>query len=304
MMKSIVDISIIISFNYILPCIVSLESLYLSKNKNNVYNINIILIESYPCEEILSLLSFDKYDFKINLIRIKKDKKLSLFEQAMFLKLNLDKLLPDLTKTLFLDVDLIVCKDLSDLYNTNISEYYIGAIRDIYPAILYEQIGEKYNKNYFNVGVMLLNLDLIRQKGIFEKARNLFKNYLKCKFPEQDLLNNIIQDQYLILSPIYNWIISNKFYTKRQLQKFYKVNETELKEQNIVIIHYAGFKPWDTYGIPYDKFWMKYYKSSIFKKRRLKKRVTYKSVLCITKFFIEQWKILKNKELYTRINMV
>lgn len=298
------NISVIISSNYIIPCVVTLQSLYSTKKTNSKYSINIILIESDTSNDKTQLTKFNKEDFKINITTIEKDPNLSLFEQAMFLKLNLDKLLPNVSKTLFLDIDIIVNKDLSELYNTDITGKYLGAVRDIYPVILYERTHKTYNKNYFNVGVMLLNLDLIRQDKKFELARNKFKDYLKFNFPEQDLLNDLIKDKFKILHPKYNWIISNTYYTKKQLNNFYGIDKNEINDNDISIFHYAGFKPWNTIGIPYSKYWDKYFNMTLKKDIKLKKTINKNTLLSNFKFAIEQYRIFTNKELYSSVGLI
>lgn len=82
-----------------------------------------------------------------------------------FLRLFADKLdLPD--KVLYLDADTVVCGDLAELYDTDLSGYEYGAVLDYYGKIF-------MGWHYFNSGVMLLNLPEIRKTGLLAAAADL-----------------------------------------------------------------------------------------------------------------------------------
>ncbi len=86
--------------------------------------------------------------------------------------------MPD--KILYLDIDMMANDDISRLYNIDISEYEYAAVKEKY--------GSKFIKwDYINAGMLLLNMEIIRQTRLFEKARNLLKKR-KMLFADQDAI--------------------------------------------------------------------------------------------------------------------
>ena len=94
------------------------------------------------------------------------------------LRLLTDKVpnIPD--KILYLDIDMMANKDISKLYNTDISEYEYAAVKEKYGSmILYP--------DHINAGMLLLNMKKIKETKLLEKARNLIRNK-KMIFADQD----------------------------------------------------------------------------------------------------------------------
>ncbi len=98
-----------------------------------------------------------------------------------FLRLLADEVeeVPD--KVLYLDIDVVACGDIKELYDYNVENYEYGAVRDYYGRIF-------INPNYINSGVMLLNMKKIRETKLFAKCRHMV-NTKKMGFPDQTALN-------------------------------------------------------------------------------------------------------------------
>lgn len=86
--------------------------------------------------------------------------------------------IPD--KILYLDIDMMVAKDISELYNIDISEYEYAAVREKYGSKI-------IRPDYINAGMLLLNMKKIKETGLLEKARNLIKKR-KLLFADQDAI--------------------------------------------------------------------------------------------------------------------
>ena len=64
-------------------------------------------------------------------------------------------------KCLFLDADLIADKDITELYNINIDDFYMGAVADQFPLTencWAKRLDLAKNYRYVNTGVILVNL--------------------------------------------------------------------------------------------------------------------------------------------------
>ena len=83
--------------------------------------------------------------------------------------------MPD--KLLYLDVDILFNRDITLLYEIDVSGYEYAAARDHYGKYL-------LNPNYINAGVLLLNMEKIRETGLLEKSRKLIKEK-KLTFADQ-----------------------------------------------------------------------------------------------------------------------
>lgn len=83
--------------------------------------------------------------------------------------------MPD--KLLYLDVDILFNRDITLLYDIDVSDYEYAAARDHYGKYL-------LNPNYINAGVLLFNMKKVRETGLLEKARELIKTK-KLTFADQ-----------------------------------------------------------------------------------------------------------------------
>ncbi len=89
-------------------------------------------------------------------------------------------LLPLPDKLLYLDADVMACKDIGLLFDQDISGIEYAAARDHYGKFL-------IHPNYINAGVLLFNMAQCRKTGIFEKARELIR-VKKLTFADQSAL--------------------------------------------------------------------------------------------------------------------
>lgn len=96
------------------------------------------------------------------------------------IRLFADKIADFPDKFLYLDCDIMFNKDITLLYEKDISEYEYAASPDHYGKYL-------IRPDYINAGVLLFNMKKCRETKIFEKARNLLKKK-KWIFADQDAL--------------------------------------------------------------------------------------------------------------------
>lgn len=105
-------------------------------------------------------------------------------------------LIPDIPdKILYLDIDIMVGKDISILYNIDIEDYEYAAVKEKYGSKIIRH-------DYINAGMLLLNMKKIRETKLLEKARKLIKTK-KLLFADQDAIFRSTTKK-LILPRIYN----------------------------------------------------------------------------------------------------
>jgi lipopolysaccharide biosynthesis glycosyltransferase len=108
-------------------------------------------------------------------------------------------------KLLYLDCDILVKGDISELWDIDIAEYCAGAVPDPAQEDSSRRLGMPPEVPYFNSGVMLLNLKKCRQDNIMRKALNFtFENSDKTIFADQDGLNVAMYNNWFSLHPRWN----------------------------------------------------------------------------------------------------
>lgn len=116
------------------------------------------------------------------------------------MRLALPELFPEEDRVLWLDVDTIVRKDIGPLFDTDLEGCYVGAAE--------EPIRSKEALKYFNSGVMLMDLNKLRDG----KAREMIDlvNAREMDFPDQDAINERCRGKIKPIDPYYNsniWIV-------------------------------------------------------------------------------------------------
>ncbi len=106
-------------------------------------------------------------------------------EQSSYSPYTLLRLFADLVpnmpdKLLYLDVDILLNRDITALWNIDVEGYEYACARDHYGKYL-------IYPNYINAGVLLLNLKEIKRTGLFVKARDVLK-VKKLLFPDQSAI--------------------------------------------------------------------------------------------------------------------
>lgn len=270
------DIVYLCDNNYAMPTIVSINSLILNKNDDSYYKIH-VLCDNVSDKNIEKLLSLKRDKVLIDIIHVNSnqyeglEKEYSNVSKSALLKFSIANYLNKVRKILYLDGDTIILKDLSEMNYIDLSDNYAAVVKDgpkdkIAGGKKHKYYGEK---NYFNSGMMLLNLDKIRQDGIVEKLIKYRMNEYNY-FMDQDAFNMIFKNKVLYLGLEYDFMLHlisyiNSSFSLEQLIKFYDLKEYKTIDDlfsNISIIHYTFAKPWEYFDIPFNEIWMDYYKKS------------------------------------------
>jgi hypothetical protein len=129
-------------------------------------------------------------------------------------------------KILSLDIDVVISDNVSDLWDYDISDYYLAGVP--------ERQRQKSTSDplYINFGVVMMNLDKLRRDNIQPKLIDAL-NTRKLGCPEQDAYNNICAWHILDLPNDYNYT---------------SYSHITGDAQNVRIVHYAGQKSWRHYS--------------------------------------------------------
>lgn len=128
---------------------------------------------------------------------------------SMF-RVMLPELLPDISKIIYLDADLLVNRDIKELWDTDIQDYCLAAVPDYstvngletpYPVANQEVPAS----HYFNSGVLCMNLDRIRAKGnMHENILNYLEENPSARLLDQDALNAVYGGETFLVDESWN----------------------------------------------------------------------------------------------------
>lgn len=193
-------------------------------------------IEKYGAK--LSILNVDESEFSsLNI-------ELGRFGIGTLLRLYMHRYLPkDINKVIYLDCDLIILNDLKALWGKELNGLAVGAVTDLCSPNAYSERQD----NYFNAGVLLINLDLWVKKDIGNEALNyLINNPTTVKYLDQDALNYVLKDKWQNLE--LSWNFQPTSYTAYEKGYDYLATRKEELYDSVKkpsIVHFIGpVKPW------------------------------------------------------------
>ena len=262
--KNVIPIFFAVDDGYIPFLAVSLQSLIENSKKENFYLIK-ILYTNISEENQKKIQKFEQENVSIEFVDLNyyiekiKDKLYTrdYYSKTTYFRLFIPNLYPQYTKALYLDSDIVVLEDVADLYNTNMENNLVAAAPDdvIQTIEVFQEYAEKVvgvadYKNYFNAGVLLMNLDELRK---FDFQEKFIYSLDKIKFSvaqDQDYLNRLCKGRVKIVDP--NW---NRMPIARE-----KENQGDIK-----LIHYnLAYKPWHFEDILYKDYFWNYAKKTEF----------------------------------------
>ena len=252
------DIVISINKQYLMPAGVMLCSLF-ENNKEEKIIVHVLLGEGgdlcvKPLEEMT-----DKYhqttrfydmkdiwtdDFPVGL----SFQEPFITKEAYFRLFVMNVLPKTLDKVLYLDVDMVICGSVRELWDTDISEVAVGAVPDCFHHDVHEtnRIGYEVGLGIFNSGVLLINLTYWRQHQVMKD----FVAYAKeakdhLKYHDQDVLNYVFRHSKKELPIRFNLQTIHMYHDRFRYLHFRLIEEVKEAFLHPVIIHYTGpDKPW------------------------------------------------------------
>lgn len=261
------------------------------KNKNKILSIidefdyaNLEFIEHKNVDEILD-------------VDIKATRALSTYSRllcASYLSSSIDKII-------YMDCDALVDDSLNDLWNTDISDYYFGAVLDVNSKNVNRHLNLEESNPHFNAGFLLINLKRWREENLEEKFLDfIIENDGEVFHNDQGILNVVCNHQILKIHPKYNLLSPFLEKSYEDVLKFFDTGEYYSKEtvneavSNPVFMHLTKFlngQPWhkDAVNHPVRKLFEKYASHTPFMDDEIYVEVNYDS---IWKTFLRLSKIL------------
>ncbi len=249
--------------NYAPFLAVTLKSLLSNASKDYFYKIH-VLTSKIRTEYKTKILNTLTENASIEFISLSKEldkikSKLQLrdyYSMETYYRFFIANLFPQYNKVLYLDCDIIITGDISELYNTNIKNYLVAAAQeqvmahyDVFGNYVEQALDVKCKK-YFNAGVLLINTEMFRAFDIQGRFITLLKKFKFRVTQDEDYLNVLCKDRVRYLD--IGW---NKM----------PFEEEDYDEANTKLIHYnLGWKPWHYDNVKYQEYFWYYVEKTDF----------------------------------------
>ena len=152
----------------------------------------------------------------------------------IYVRLLIQEFIPqDITRLIYMDVDMLVLEDISKLWNIDLHTNIIGAVQDPFVQSVgrwggvanYADFGLTVDSPYFNAGLLLIDMKKWRENSISDKVLDCLQtNQQHALYQDQYGLNAILGNQWYMLDA--KW---NRFAYSEDNQPF--------------LIHFTGRKP-------------------------------------------------------------
>lgn len=226
------------------------------ENNKSVEEIHVYVFENPLSDEnkgkLVSLA--EKYNRNVHFIKmpdVNSDQRLGLKAVKdgwffnSYMKLFLDDYLPStIERVLYLDSDVLVVDDLTELINIDMKGCCAAGVIDALGEKYYKLLSLNEDARYCNSGVILEDLTVWRKMNIGDRIRKYSKeNGGYVFFMEQTAFNAVLQGEILILHPKYNTysmmqsMTYEEIWKLRKPERFYTKQEIAEAVQKPAIIH-------------------------------------------------------------------
>lgn len=252
-------IALICDDNYCFPTIVCIQSIINHASSNYEYVIHVCTFGlTKENKESLQRMGKNNVEVVINQFdmsdyreKLKKISQKTHVSPTALIKFELPVFFSELDTLLYLDSDIILKGSIDELFDVNLHDNYLAAAYEFHQRLnkINYSFKRDYQDFYFNSGVMLLNLNKMRQDDVTPKLWYFKENCTKTQLMDQETLNSVCMPKVVPLSIIWNF--NPFFYKERYLKEINGVyhedfNDLNALENKVCIIHYVGKsdKPW------------------------------------------------------------
>lgn len=273
--ETIIPIFFACNLNYLPIFAVALQSLVSNTSINYQYDIWLLISDcpDYNKEQLLKIidnrqnislrfLDFQSYIPQDTIDKLYISKYISI---ETYFRLFIPDVFNCYDKILWLDSDIIIKRDVAQLYQIEIGEQWVAMAPNVWAIYASEKgditpgerdmtfkdyihnyLGMSSPTHYSNCGVMILNTKQLRLNGFASKCIEALDKLKTPNYWDQDLINVVCEHHNVVLPLEWNhvWyiqdyqilkgVISNELYSEYEQARF-----------TPAIIHYAGsIKPW------------------------------------------------------------
>ncbi len=255
--KETIPIFFAVDDAYMACLAVALQSLIDNSSKDNFYLIKILntnindenkkRISKYERENVsIEFVDLNYYIEKV------KDKLYTrdYYSKTTYFRLFIPNLYPQFDKVLYLDSDIVILDDIAKLYNIDMGDNLVAAAPDdviqkisVFAEYAEKVVGVADYRNYFNAGILLMNLDELRKFDFQKKFLYSLEEIRFAVAQDQDYLNRLCKGRVKLISKGWNRMPM----------------PDPIPNEEIKLIHYnLAYKPWHFEDIMYKEYFWKY----------------------------------------------
>ena len=262
--KNVIPIFFAIDDGYIPFLAVAIKSLIENASKEYEYIIK-VLHTNVKEKNVRKIKKFETENVNIEFVNLsyyikKVQDKLytrDYYTNTTYFRMFLPELYPQYDKVLYLDSDIVVLGDISQLYNTEIGTNLVAAAPDditqynkVFQEYAEKVVGVVKYQNYFNAGILLMNLDQLRKFNFQDKFLYLLGTVKFSVAQDQDYLNRLCKGRVTLINN--QWDIM-------------PVINRKINKEDIKIIHYNfAYKPWRFEDVQYKEYFWEYARKTEF----------------------------------------
>ncbi|MBR3686646.1 MAG: glycosyltransferase family 8 protein [Clostridia bacterium] len=271
--KELIPIFFATDDNYVPFLCVALNSLIANSSPKYDYKVH-VLIDTLSNENKKILCDMQTENVRVDFYSV-ADKLRGICERlhmrdyytkATYYRFFVPEMFPEYDRGVYLDCDIVITDDIAKLYHAPLGKNLVAAVPDevITDIEVFAQYSEKVlgipRNEYFNAGILTLNLAEMRNVKIEEQFASLLGKRTYRVAQDQDYLNVICYRKTTLLAT--------------------KWNKTPMPDSNRRMIpkiaHYKiNFKPWRYDNIPYAELFWKYAENTHFYADLLNQKATY-----------------------------
>ena len=271
----VIPIFFAVDDGYIPFLAVTLESLIDNSSRNYYYSIKILhtnineenkkRIYKYKRDNIdIEFVDLNYYIEKV------KDKLYTrdYYTKTTYFRLFIPDLYPQYAKALYLDCDITIMGDIAELYNVDMGNNLVAGVPDgaVQTIEVFQEYVEKvvgvidYN-NYFNAGILVMNLSELRKFKFQQKFLYLLETIKFAVAQDQDYLNRLCKGRVKIIDKVWNAM---------------PMKELGIDASDVKLIHYnLNYKPWHYDDVLYQDFFWKYAQKTEYYEDIIKMQKSY-----------------------------
>ncbi len=286
--KTIIPIFLCVDDEYAPFAAVTVKSLLDNGSADKFYKIH-FLVNELKYENQQKILTLKSDNSSIDFISVSEMLKNNehlfhtrdYYSTTTYYRFFIPELFGEYEKGIYIDSDVVVLSDIAKLYETDIGDNILGAVTDevVTDIPVFSDYSERFlgipKEKYFNAGILVMNLERMREINFQNQLFSLMKKYKFTVAQDQDYLNVLC----------YN---SVKYVEKAWNKTPFKNCDTDILPH---IVHFKiNLKPWHYRDIPFqDYFWenaqkTQYYKTLILMRQNyssqeiLRDQAQYKSL--------------------------
>lgn len=245
---------------------VAVRSILEHGSRDSIFQFHILVPEDFPenleCTLENGMAPFDNVRLAVTRIGAFKDawQKMDRVRNSTYYRLLIAELFPQYDRVIYLDSDIVVQGDLTELYAFDLGEDFVAGTPA--PWYILESDREEYARNldipnmekYINAGVLLLNTKKIREHNLSSAMVELTTR--KFNSQDQDIINKVLFDGIRHLPFRFNVMTKYASWPEARFQGLFSDEEMREAWASPLIIHYADkIKPWDDPLSPYARIW-------------------------------------------------